>query len=30
MTYTIVTKQDEYSVELAEIIKKKINIEYDR
>ncbi len=29
MTYTIVTKQDEYSVELAEIIKKKINIEYD-
>ncbi len=29
MHYTIVTKQDEYSLELAEIMKKKINIEYD-
>ena len=29
MTYTIVTKQDEYSIELAEIMKRKINIPYD-
>lgn len=29
MTYTIVTKQDEYSLELAEIMKKKITLEYD-
>lgn len=29
MTYTIVTKQDEYSIELAEIMKKKINIPYN-
>lgn len=29
MKYTIVAKQDEYSLELCEVIKKKITIEYD-
>lgn len=29
MKYTIVAKQDEYSLELCEVMKKKIEIEYD-
>lgn len=29
MKYCIVSKQDEYSLELSEVIKSKINIEYD-